>query len=81
MATRITYTVVDDLDGSTDHVSTRRFSIDGVDYEIDLSPANSIRLDQALTPFRQAARRLPRAGRPRRRTTNIDAANGRAGHR
>lgn len=67
MATRITRTVVDDLDGSTEGVNTRRFSIDGVDYEIDLSPANSGRFNDALAPYRKAARRLPKTRRPRRR--------------
>jgi hypothetical protein len=70
MATRITHILVDDLDGSAEAVTTRRFSVDGVDYEIDLSPANSHRFDQALAPFWQAARRLPKTRRrPRRQAT------------
>jgi hypothetical protein len=67
MATRTTYVVVDDLDGSTDAVTTRRFTVDGVDYEIDLSPANSATFDQVLGPYLSAARRLPRSRKPHRR--------------
>lgn len=60
MATRIQRTVVDDLDASTDGVSTYRFAIEGVEYEIDLSEANLQRLRTALAPFTAAGRRLPK---------------------
>ena len=40
MAIRIEERVIDDLDGSTTDVSTCRFTIDDIDYEIDLSQAN-----------------------------------------
>ncbi|MEV6493480.1 Lsr2 family protein [Actinoplanes sp. NPDC051633] len=59
MATRTEEIVIDDLDGSTDDVGTCRFTIDGVEYKIDLSAANRQRLQDALTPFITAARRLP----------------------
>jgi hypothetical protein len=52
--------LVDDLDDSTANVTTVRFTLDGVDYEIDLSEPNRRRLDEALTPFTAAARRLPK---------------------
>jgi hypothetical protein len=71
VATRTTHIVVDDLDGSTGNATTRRFAIDGVEFEIDLAPANNARFDQALAVYRNAARRLPKtrpAGRrPRKR--------------
>lgn len=67
MATRTTYLVVDDLDGSAEGVTTRRFTVDGIDYEIDLSPANSTGFDQALGPYLSAARRLAGTGKPHRR--------------
>ena len=66
MATHIERVTVDDIDSSTDAVATHRFALDGVEYEIDLSPANLRRLHDALAPFTTAARRLPRhrTGKP-----------------
>lgn len=67
MATKLHYTVVDDLDASTDRVGTYRFRLEGVDYEIDLSDDNLGRLRAALAPFIAAARRLPKtSAKPRR---------------
>jgi hypothetical protein len=60
MTTRIERVVVDDLDASTDGVGTYRFALEGVGYEIDLSPTNAQRLRTALAPFITAGRRLPR---------------------
>ena len=59
MATRITKTLVDDLDG-TDAAGTYRFALEEVPYEIDLSDANLQRLRDALAPFMAAGRRLPK---------------------
>ncbi len=72
MATRVQYTVVDDLDGGTADVGTYRFALEGVEYEIDLSADNLTRLRGALAPFITAGRRLPKrpAGpRPARDTS------------
>jgi hypothetical protein len=60
VVTRVQYTVVDDLDASTDGVGTYRFALEGVTYEIDLSEANLTRLRDALAPFITAGRRLPK---------------------
>ena len=70
MAVHIRYTVVDDLDASTDGVGTYRFALEGVEYEIDLSHANLQRLRAALAPFASAGRRLPRRKPATRRTTS-----------
>lgn len=40
----------DDLDQSTDGVSTHTFTFDGVEYEIDLCAANYAALAEALRP-------------------------------
>jgi hypothetical protein len=49
---------VDDLDGTEGaDVTSVRFGLDGVDYEIDLSGDNAQRLRDSLAPFVQAARR------------------------
>jgi len=61
VAKRVHYTVVDDLDASTDGVGTYRFALEGVEYEIDLSQANVGRLRAALAPFVAAGRRQPKS--------------------
>ena len=43
--------LVDDLDGSRDDVHTVRFSLDGTDFEVDLSADNEARLRDKLTKF------------------------------
>ena len=45
----------DDLDGSEGDVSSVRFALDKVSYEIDLSPANEARLRDKLAKFVDAA--------------------------
>jgi len=60
VATRTHYTVVDDLDGSTDSVGTYRFALEGVEYEIDLTEHNLGKLRGTLAPFIAAGRRQPK---------------------
>jgi hypothetical protein len=59
VATRITRTVIDDLDGD-DAAGTYRFALEDTTFEIDLSAANLARLRAALAPFMSAGRRLPK---------------------
>ncbi|WP_433388664.1 histone-like nucleoid-structuring protein Lsr2 [Micromonospora sp. KLBMP9576] len=66
MASRTIVVVTDDLDHSTDNVRTYRFALDGVEYEIDLSPSNQQRMREALAPYVAAGRRLPRPTARRR---------------
>jgi hypothetical protein len=54
----------DDLDGS-EASGSLEFSLDGREYEIDLSDANAARLRDALAPFVAAARRSGGGGRGR----------------
>ncbi|MEV6932288.1 Lsr2 family protein [Dactylosporangium sp. NPDC051485] len=54
MATRITYTLDDDLDGSP-AAETVPFELDGAAYTIDLSAAHAAEFRTALAPFVQAA--------------------------
>jgi hypothetical protein len=65
MSQKTVTTLVDDLDGSAEGVSTVEFGLDGVTYAIDLSPANHRRLHQALEPMVEKARRAPRGPQPR----------------
>jgi hypothetical protein len=57
MAQKITYDLVDDLDGGK-AVETLTFSIDDQTYEIDLGKRNADRLRAAFAPYVEAARRM-----------------------
>jgi hypothetical protein len=67
MAQQTTVRFVDDLDGS-EASGAFDFSLDGRNYQIDLSDENVARLRAALTPFIDAARKAGGrgAGRARR---------------
>lgn len=56
MAQKQIVQLVDDIDGGVAH-ETVPFSLDGVQYEIDLSDRNATRLRDALTAFTERARR------------------------
>ena len=77
MASKTVITLVDDLDGSTDEVSTLDLGFDGVQYEMDLSAANQKALSDALARYLDAARktggRRKRGGGPQ--TTPVSADN------
>ncbi|MFG2586134.1 histone-like nucleoid-structuring protein Lsr2 [Streptomyces malaysiensis] len=61
MAQKIVTVYSDDLTGAeSDEVSTHRFSLNGVNYEIDLIPENYDKLDAALRPFMETGRKLGR---------------------
>ncbi|MFJ5036116.1 Lsr2 family protein [Streptomyces sp. NPDC088560] len=78
MAQKIVTIYTDDLTGKeSDEVSTHAFSLDGVNYEIDLTPENHDKLDAALRPFIEGGRKLGRAkgpGRVRRDTADGPSA-------
>ena len=56
MAQKVTVQLVDDVDGS-EAESTVEFSLDGVDYTIDLSADNAAKLRDSLASYVSAARR------------------------
>lgn len=61
MAKKNTVVVTDDLDGSTlseGEAETITFTYGGQSYEIDLSRDNAKKLDDALAPFIDAARKV-----------------------
>lgn len=59
MAQRTQVVLIDDLDGTElEDGGTVSFSHMGVDYEIDLSDENALKLDDALAPFVNAGRRV-----------------------
>ena len=51
MATVTRTFLVDDLDGSTEDVQNAQISLDGADFEIDLSAANAARLRGKLAKY------------------------------
>ena len=80
MAKKTITILTDDLDGEELPAGSRstRFSLDGVEYEIDLSAANARALADALAPYIAAARRVggartASASRSRSRGTGADA--------
>ena len=58
MARRVTVCLVDDLDGQSEASETVAFAVDGVSYEIDLSPKNADKLRNDLSRWVDAARRV-----------------------
>jgi len=57
MAQKVMITLIDDVDGSTAD-ETVLFSLDGVNYEIDLNEKNAAKLRDALAPWVGHARRV-----------------------
>jgi hypothetical protein len=71
--------LIDDLDqGDADE--TVRFSLDGAQYEIDLSAKNAAQLRELLAPYVSAGKKVSRASvSPRRRSTQaLDREQNRA---
>jgi hypothetical protein len=78
MAQQVLVQLVDDLDGtSSDDISTVKFGLDGVDYEIDLTEANAERLRKTFAEYSAAGRRT--GGRLQRGVRSSGAAAGEAG--
>jgi hypothetical protein len=73
MAKRVNTIVTDDLDGSSEAEAVS-FSFDGMDYEIDLGPANRERLQPFIDSGRRVGRKRPsRTAASRRETAAIRA--------
>ena len=71
MARREITQFFDDLDNTPlneDEVNVVDFSVNGIDYTLDLSSKNSKALDEALAPFIKVARRKTRSGSAGRRS-------------
>ncbi|MEV0299350.1 Lsr2 family protein [Nocardia sp. NPDC050710] len=67
MAEKVTVTLVDDYDGTSVADETVQFSLDGTDYEIDLSTPNATELRGSLARWVEKARRT--GGRRKRSAT------------
>jgi hypothetical protein len=70
MAKTVNVLVTDDIDGSAG-AGPVAFGYQNASYEIDLSPKNKAKFEEALAPFIQAARRSP--GGSSRRATRTTA--------
>ena len=78
MATQVTKTVIDDIDGS-EATETVRFTIGGRSYEIDLGAKNVAKLDNLLTPYKvRGTGGRPPAQRTRRASKKVSASRGRS---
>ncbi|WP_432536579.1 histone-like nucleoid-structuring protein Lsr2 [Kineococcus arenarius] len=79
MAQRVQVLLVDDIDGG-DAAETVTFSLDGVDYEIDLSEEHAGALREALAPWVGHARKVSgRTGGGSRRSAPREKGQGRSG--
>ncbi|WP_345207340.1 Lsr2 family protein [Fodinibacter luteus] len=64
MAQRTVTILSDDLDGKEGKdITTVTFGFDGSTYDIDLSKKNRVALEKALSPYIDAARKVPSAPR------------------
>lgn len=68
MAKKVTVTLIDDVDPNASADETVEFSLDGVQYEIDLSTANANRLRDELATWTAHARKI--SGRRRTRASS-----------
>ena len=76
MAQEIVTTYVDDFTGEeADEIKTHSFSLNGVNYEIDLTPDSYDQLAEALTPFTKAARKTGRSKGSSKARTESDGPN------
>jgi hypothetical protein len=60
LATKTVVSLTDDLDGS-EATTTFQFTVDGVDYRIDLSDANARKFEKAMAKYTDVATRLGRS--------------------
>ncbi|WP_415394432.1 histone-like nucleoid-structuring protein Lsr2 (plasmid) [Rhodococcus globerulus] len=70
--------LIDDLDGKPidtglGHEVT--FSYQGVDYRIDLRPANADKIETAFAPYIKAAEKVSSASKPRTKTSTATKAS------
>ena len=77
MATVTRTFLVDDLDGSTEDVQNVRISLDGADFEIDLSAVNAARLREKLAKYVDHGTRVTPQKTRRSRRVSQPSASGR----
>ncbi len=65
-------TLIDDFTGVDKMVQATRFSVDGLFFEIDLSPEQKQKMMRALGPYLRRARSVPGPARPHERVPPHD---------
>lgn len=70
---RVVIELVDDIDG-TGTARTVSFAVDGTTYEIELNRKNEAKMLKAMTPWVNAARKVPNSRPTRRRVKKQDNA-------
>lgn len=75
MAQKVIVELIDDFDGKSKAEETVSFSLDGVEYEIDLSNQNARKLRGALEEWTAAARKVGRIPRAKTKPTTRTAAD------
>lgn len=61
MAKKVTVELVDDITGESG-ATTTQFSLDGIDYDIDLNPSNEQKLRAVLAPWISKSRQTANGG-------------------
>ena len=67
MATKVTTTLVDDIDNAQEAAETVTFALDGTSYEIDLTETNAKTLRTVIGQFAQYGRVTSRPSAPSKR--------------
>ena len=75
MAKKVTVELIDDFDGKSKAQETVLFSVDGVEYEIDLSNKNASKLREAFEQWTEPARKVGRISRGKSKTSARTAAD------
>ncbi|MGW5518876.1 histone-like nucleoid-structuring protein Lsr2 [Nocardia africana] len=75
MAKKVIVELIDDFDGKSKAEETVSFSLDGVEYEIDLSTKNASKLRAAFEKWTGSARKVGRAPRGKAKTGARTAAD------
>ena len=73
MARKVEVTLVDDIDGRV-ATATVQFAFAGVQYEIDLNDDNTAKLEKALAPYIEHARKVPATRRGGRKAAAAGGA-------
>ncbi|WP_036508903.1 histone-like nucleoid-structuring protein Lsr2 [Nocardia aobensis] len=75
MAKKIIVELIDDFDGKSKAEETVSFSLDGVEYEIDLSSKNALKLRNVFEQWAGVARKVGRIPRGKAKTGTRTAAD------
>ncbi|MEU6559230.1 histone-like nucleoid-structuring protein Lsr2 [Nocardia nova] len=75
MAKKVIVELIDDFDGKSKAEETVLFSLDGIEYEIDLSTKNARKLRDVFEQWTEAARKVGRIPRGKNKTAARTSAD------